>query len=165
MTQIYGDTNLQLGARAVVGTAMLGNEFGTIKSCRCRRSGEMIPFDDGGGALRGIVIRQPGFEASFEVAFEPHVEPPGPLARVTIPFVGLVGRVMPGAEIAWTAGKERGLTFAVTQWDSLVNASAWRINPVTGVETLLDTTPTMDGLTADNATRTADTNLISADAA
>lgn len=165
MTPLYDNTTLQIGGQAIIGTAMLGTEFGTIKSCRCRRSGRMIPFDDGGGALRGLVIHQPGFEVTFEVAFEPHVTPPAPLARITIPHVGLVGRVMPGAEIAWEAGKERGLSIPVSQWDSLVNATAWRVNPVTGVETLLDGASGTPGNTCDNAVITCDTQTKSADAA
>ncbi len=152
----FGDRLLIHGQEdAVIGTAMLGSEFGTIKSARLKRSGEVIELDDGGGGLRSIVILHPGVEMELECAFDRTITAPRHLDIITLPIIGIRGRVMPGVEVMWEAGKERGLKIPVSQWDSLRFSTAYRVNPVTGVETSLD-----DDLPG---VRTCDSTIIKSD--
>ena len=159
----FGDLNLVHGQEdAVIGTAMLGSDFGTIKTARLKRSGEVIELDDGGGGLRSIVITKPGVELELECAFDRSVSAPRHLAIITLPILGIRGRVMPGTEVAWEAGKERGLKINVSQWDSLIFSTAWRVNPVTDQETSLD--GVIPGVrTCDSTSITCDSSIITCD--
>lgn len=133
----FGDHLLIEGAATVFGTAMLGAAFGTVKSARLQRTGNVVELEDGAGALRAVIIANPGLQLTLECAFDRTVAP-GPFAVIQFPLLGIAGRVMPGVEITWELGGERGLRISVSQWDSLVNSTAYRVNPVTGDEIALD---------------------------
>lgn len=134
----YGDSILVHGIETVIGTVMLGNAFGTVKSCSVKRTGDKEDLENGAGNLRGYFIKKPGFEMTLEVAFEASVQAPELGEPITLPLVGVVGRVQIGVEVKWEAGKERGLSIPVSSWDSLANASFFSVNPATMEYTLLD---------------------------
>lgn len=137
----YGNDYLVLGPAGkeiINGTAMLGNDFGTIKSAGVKRQADKEDLKNGAGNLRAVVLTNPNFELTMEVAFDATVAAPAMGAAITLPLVGVVGRVMPGAEVKWEQGKERGLSFTVNAWDSLEGASLYQVNPVTQEYTLLD---------------------------
>lgn len=161
----FGDNTLIHGdAKAVIGTVMLGTQFGTIKIARLTRTGEVIELDDGGGGLRGIIITTPGVELELECAFELEVTAPAPLTQILMPYMGIAGRVMPGAQISWEQGKERGIRIPVSQWDSLIGTTAWRVNPVTGEATNLDEAAAVTATTCDSTQFTCDSTEITSDA-
>lgn len=134
----YGNDVLILGDHVVIGTAMLGNDFGTVKSTSVKRAADKEELENGAGNLRAVLLKKPGFEMTLEVAFDATVTAPGLMERIALPLVGVVGRVMPGVEVKWEAGKERGLSIPVSSWDSLENASAFQVNAVTQEFSLLD---------------------------
>lgn len=134
----YGDNVLVLGSNVVVGTAMLGDDFGTVKSCSVKRAADKEEIENAAGNLRAVLLKKPGFEMTLEVAFEATVTAPALGAAISLPLVGVVGRVMPGVEVKWEGGKERGLSIPVSSWDSLENASLYQVDPVTQEYTLLD---------------------------
>lgn len=158
----YDDDLLILGEQVVIGTAMLGRDFGTIKSASVKRSGDKLELEGGSGNLRALVLLKPGFEMILEVAFDLSVEPPGLLDRIALPLVGVVGRVMPGVEVKWEAGKERGLSIPVSSWDSMANVAAYSLDPVTGIFTPLDAAAP-GSITADSTVITGDSTLITGD--
>lgn len=137
----YGNDYLVLGLAGqeiVNGTAMLGNDFGTIKSATVKRQADKEDLKNGAGNLRAVVMMNPNFELTLDTAFEASVAAPAMGAAITLPLAGVVGRVMPGAEVKWEQGKERGLSFTVSSWDSLEGASLYQVNPETQEYTLLD---------------------------
>lgn len=137
----YGNDYLVLGpagAEIINGTAMLGTDFGTIKSAEVKRQADQEDLKNGAGNLRAVVFTNPNFELTMEVAFDATVTAPAIGAAITLPLVGVVGRVMPGASVKWESGKERGLSFTVSSWDSLEGAAMYSVNPVTQEYTLLD---------------------------
>lgn len=135
----YGNNTLLLGAKTIIGTAMLGTEFGTVKNTAVKRNAAREELLNGAGNLRALLFTNPNFEMTLECAFELHVTPPAIGERITLPYVGVVGRVMEGAEIKWEQGKERGISIPVAHWDSLGDdAPFFQFDPVNEEFILLD---------------------------
>ncbi len=134
----YGDKILIEGAAAIIGTAMLGTDFGTVKNFSVKRNAATEDLMSGSGNLRAKVYTMLGFEGTLEVAFDATVTAPAIGERITLPLVGVVARVQEGVEVKWEAGKERGLSIPVSAWDSLENAGFFSIDPITQERTLLD---------------------------
>lgn len=129
---VLGDNTL------VIGTLMLGTDFGQIKTAKVTRDADKEEIEAAGGNLRAVVLKKIRFELDMEVIFDTSVDPPGLLDSVTLPFAGVTGRVLGPIEIKWEEGKERILTFKATSWDALEDAVAYSYNPSTGVFTSLD---------------------------
>lgn len=125
-------------AQPVIGTAMLGDDFGKIKSLSVKRTGDEEELTNGAGGLRAHVIKKPGLEASIDVLFDATVTPPALYALITLPFFNVTARVMPGVEIKYDDGKERMLSLTVKMWDALLNEPAFRLDTLTGIFYLLD---------------------------
>ena len=134
----YGDQILIEGADAIIGTAMLGTAFGTVKNFAVKRTAQTEELMKGSGNLRAKVYTMLGFEGTLEVAFDSTVTAPAIGERITLPLVGVVARVQGGVEVKWEAGKERVLSIPVSSWDSLENAGFFSIDPETQERTLLD---------------------------
>lgn len=134
----YGDQILVEGAAGVIGTAMLGTAFGTVKNFSVKRSAATEQLLNGAGNPRAKIFTAMGFEGTLETAFDLEVDPPAIGDRITLPLVSLVARVQEGVEVKWEQGKERGLSIPVSAWDSLENAGFYSIDPVTQERTLLD---------------------------
>lgn len=133
------DDVLLLGdAQAVIGTAMLGDDFGRIKSFGVKRTGEEEELSNGAGGLRAHVIKKPGVDATMDVFFDATVTAPALYAIITLPVVGIAARVMPGVDIKYDDGKERMLTIPIKMWDSLLGKAAYRLDTSTGIRYLLD---------------------------
>jgi hypothetical protein len=115
-------------AAPVLGTAMLGTAFGTIRRCFLTRTGERVEIKDQAETLRVLLINNPGFVCQIEVLFDADVEAPGLLEEITLPLVGVTGRVMDGASVEWADGAERILSIPCAQWDSMQEASAYYLD-------------------------------------
>lgn len=123
-----GQSIYQLGSAApVIGTAMLGAQFGVVKEAFLVRTGERVPITNDAGELVILLINNPGFVIEMTCAFDLAVEPPGLLETVLFPYLSIQGRVMEGSRIAWTEGGERGLTLQLSQWDTMESAKAYRL--------------------------------------
>jgi len=123
------DVLLLGSAHPVIGTAMLGDAFGVVKRATITRTGKPEEIEDDAGTLKILLIKNPGFTLVMECAFDADVEPPGMLEAITLPYVGVTGRVMPGVTLLWEEGGERGLSIPVSQWDSMEEAFAYRLTP------------------------------------
>jgi hypothetical protein len=135
---MYDDELLLLGDNSLVmGTAMLGTEFGSIDSASVKRTADKEEIDAAGGNVRAVVLKKLRLELVIEAIFDTSVEAPGILDTISFPFEGLVGHVLE-AEIKWERGKERLLTINATVWDALGEAPAYSYDPVTGVYTPLN---------------------------
>lgn len=133
------DDVLLLGdAQAVIGTAILGDDFGKVKSMSVKRNGDEEELSNGAGSLRAHIIKKPGFEATLEVMFDATVTAPALYTLIALPVVSITARVMPGIDIKYDDGKERTMTIPVKMWDALLNAPAYRLDTATGVRYLLD---------------------------
>lgn len=122
-----GQSIYQLGsASPVIGTAMLGTQFGTVLDAYLVRTGERIPITNDAGELVVLLINNPGWVIEMTCAFEHTVEPPGLLEPVLFPYLSIQGRVMDGARVAWGGG-ERLLTLQLSQWDTMEDAKAYRV--------------------------------------
>lgn len=113
----------------VLGTAMLGSEFGTIKAAGIRRTGEREVITNDIGEVLVVIIKTPGFELTLKCAFGQNVMAPAMGERLALPFVGLVGYVMEGVTVEWEQGTERGMSIPVSSWDSMTDAVAYRYVP------------------------------------
>lgn len=133
------DDVLILGdAQAVIGTAMLGDDFGKIKSFGVKRTGDEEELSNGAGSLRAHVVKKPGVEATMDVFFDATVTAPRVYTLITLPVVGIAARVMPGVDIKYDDGKERMMTLPIKMWDALLGKPAFRLDTATGTRYLLD---------------------------
>jgi len=139
-TYLPNDVLLMGDAQPVIGTAVLGDDFGKIKSLKVKRDGEGVELMNGAGSLRAHVTLKPGISGTMEVYFDATVNVPPIYTIISIPFDNLTiaARVMPGAEISHDDGKERGLSIPVQMWDSLLGKAAFRLDTLTGIRYLLD---------------------------
>lgn len=115
-------------AHPVLGTAMLGDNFGVIKRGTLVRSGKRVEITDDAQSLRILLITNPGFEMVLECCFDLSVTAPGFLEEFALPMVGVVGRVMEGVSVMWEEGSERMLSIPVSAWDSMAGAAAYRLD-------------------------------------
>lgn len=125
-------------AEAVIGTAMLGDDFGKIKSFSVKRTGDEEELSNGAGSLRAHVIKKPGVEATMDVFFDATVTAPKLYQIIMLPIIGIAARVMPGVDIKYDDGKERGMTIPIKMWDALIGKAAYRLDTLTGTRYLLD---------------------------
>ncbi len=125
-------------AEVVIGTAMLGDDFGKIKSFGLKRTGDEEELSNGAGGLRAHVIKKPGVEATMDVFFDATVTAPKLYQIIMLPIIGIAARVMPGVDIKYDDGKERGMTIPIKMWDSLIGKGAYRLDTLTGTRYLLD---------------------------
>ena len=125
-------------AQVVIGTAVLGDDFGKIKSFSVKRTGDEAELSNGAGGLRAHVIKKPGCEATMEVFFDATVTAPKLYEIITLPVINISARVMPGVDIKYDDGNERGMTIPIKMWDSLLNQPAYRLDTLTGTRYLLD---------------------------
>ena len=120
---------LLLGStQPVIGTAMLGEAFGVVKRATVVRTGKRVEVVDDTESLRVLLINNPGLTLALECCFDVGVAPPGLLDAITLPFIGVTGRVMEGVTLLWEEGGERGLSIPVAQWDSMTAAAAYLLN-------------------------------------
>lgn len=126
-------------AQPIIGTAMLGDDFGKIKKLDVERTGDEEELSNGAGSLRGHITKKPGVSADFEVFFDAGVNVPGLYTIITIPApFNIACRVMSGIKVTWDDGKERGMSFKAQMWDSLIGKAAYRLDTITGLRYLLD---------------------------
>jgi hypothetical protein len=118
-------------ARPVLGTAMLGRTFGVITRASLVRSGKREEIVNDAGELMVLLLTNPGWTLQLECLFDADVEAPGFLEPISLPYVGITGRVMEGVAVAWEGdGKERTLSIPAAQWDAMESDSlAYRITP------------------------------------
>ncbi len=138
LADLYADDDVLILGRAkpVIGTAMLGDDFGIVRRATIVRTGEREEIRDDAQTLRMVLINNPGFQMTLECVFDATVTPPALLQEITLPYVGVIGRVMEGVTIIWEEGGERGLSIPVAQWDTMEDADAYRIKPDGTLETI-----------------------------
>ena len=127
--------------KLVLGTAMLGESYGTVKSASLTRTGEEEELKGALGELIAYLIKNPGFELKMECRFDSDVEPPEILDAITFPLAGIVGYVKPGTEVKWEEGGVRMLSFTAAGWDALQGEGVARFRWDDATDALVD----MDG--------------------
>ena len=137
-TYLPDDVLLLGNAEPVIGTAVLGDDYGKVKSLSVKRTGEEEELSNGAGGLRAHVVKKPGVEGTLEVMFDAQVAAPPIYTILMLPVVNIAARVMPGVEVKYDDGKERTLSIPVKMWDSLLNQPAFRLDTLTGIKYLLD---------------------------
>lgn len=137
-TYLPEDVLLLGDAQPVIGTAVLGDDFGKVQSLGVKRTGDEEELSNGAGGLRAHVVKKPGVEGTLEVKFDAGVTAPAIYAIISLPVVGIAARVMPGVDIKYDDGKERTMTIPVKMWDSLLGQPAFRLDTLTGTRYLLD---------------------------
>jgi hypothetical protein len=105
--------------KLVLGTCMLGDDYGEVKSASLTRVGSEEEITGCQGELIAFLIKNPGFELQMETRFDSDVTPPEMLDAITFPLADIVGYVKPGTEVAWEEGGVRMLSFTAAGWDSL----------------------------------------------
>lgn len=121
---------LLLGDTVIWGTCMLGDDLGTVVSCRLKRTGNLQDITDQHGILKAMLLLNPRFELELETVFELAVPVPGLFDELSFPFLQISGRVQE-ADILWERGSERGLSIRASNWDALKNATLVSIFPST----------------------------------
>ena len=124
--------------KLVLGTAMLGEAYGTVKDASLTRTGEEEELK---GALKEIIaymIMNPGFELKMQCRFDSDVEPPEILDMIVFPLAGIKGYVKPGTEISWEEGGVRMLSFTAAGWDALQGAGVARFRWDDSTDALVD---------------------------
>ncbi len=112
--------SLQGGDRAIVwGTCMLGDTFGQITGCDITETGDMDVILDALGAARSVMFLNPGFEVEIEALFDIAVDPPKTGDTFLMPYIDLLGTVVPGTAVGYKDKASRTLKFKVHRWNSL----------------------------------------------
>jgi len=137
-TYLPEDVLLLGDAQPVIGTAVLGDDYGKIQSLSVKRTGDEEELSNGAGGLRAHVVKKPGVEGTLEVKFDASVTAPAIYDIISLPVVGIAARVMPGVDIKYDDGKERTMSIPVKMWDSLLGQPAYRLDTLTGTRYLLD---------------------------
>lgn len=119
---LYGDDVLLLGDPVIWGTCMLGDDLGSVVSCRLKRTGNLQDISDQNGVLKAMLMLNPRYELELETVFDAGVPVPGLFDLIDFPYLQLSGRITE-ADIAWERGTERALSIRASQWDSLINAA------------------------------------------
>jgi hypothetical protein len=119
---LYGDDVLLLGDPVIWGTCMLGDDLGSVVSCRLKRTANLQDISDQHGELLAMLMLQARFELELETVFDAGVAVPGLFDTIEFPYLKISGRITE-ADIAWERGTERALSIRASQWDSLINAS------------------------------------------
>lgn len=122
----------------VLGTAMLGEAYGTVKSASLTRTGAEEELLGALGELIAFLIKNPGFELQMECRFDSDVDVPEILDAITFPLAGLVGYVKPGTSVNWEEGGVRMLSFTAAAWDSLQGAGVARFRWNDSTDALVD---------------------------
>lgn len=147
---LLGTWNTTFGTRAlklldddiIIGTCMLGDDFGQILSADLERTADTREIKDCLDRLKALLMTNSGFKYTFTALFpasgtaEPEI---GDL--IELPYIETTGIVMPGTKIAWSAGGERAITIVAQSWDHLIltggskNADMHTYNVLTGAWT------------------------------
>lgn len=122
----------------VLGTCMLGDDYGEVKNASLTRTGQEEEILGCLGELIAYLIKNPGFELQMECRFDSDVEPPEILDAITFPLAGIVGYVAPGTEVSWEEGGVRMLSFTAKGWDALQNGEVARFRWDDGTDALVD---------------------------
>lgn len=119
--------------KLVLGTCMLGEAYGQVRSASLTRTGEEEELTGCLGELIAFLVKNPGFELQMETRFDSDVEPPEILDAITFPLAEIVGYVKPGSEVSWEEGGVRSLSFTAAGWDSLQgeDVKRWQWNDAT----------------------------------
>lgn len=124
--------------KLVLGTAMLGEAYGTVKDASLTRTGQEEELLGALAEIIAFLIKNPGFELQMQCRFDSDVEPPELLDMITFPLAGIKGYVKPGTQINWTEGGVRMLTFTAAGWDSLQGENVARFRWDDGTDALVD---------------------------
>jgi hypothetical protein len=119
--------------KIVMGTCMLGDDYGTVKSATLTRTGQEEEILGCKGQIVAWLIKNPGFELQMEVRFDSDVDPPEILDSVTFPLAEVTGHVAPGTQIKWEEGGVRVMSFTAKNWDSMSSVTAMTFNDSTGL--------------------------------
>lgn len=124
--------------KLVLGTAMLGEAYGTVKDASLTRTGQEEELLGALAEIIAFLIKNPGFELQMQCRFDSDVEPPELLDMITFPLAGIKGYVKPGTQVNWTEGGVRMLTFTAAGWDSLQGESVARFRWNDATDALVD---------------------------
>ena len=124
--------------KLVLGTAMLGEAYGTVKDASLTRTGEEEELKGALGEIIAFMVKNPGFELKLNCRFDSDVEPPEILDQITFPLAGIKGYVKPGTEVSWEEGGVRMLSFTAAGWDALQGAGVARFRWNDGTDALVD---------------------------
>ena len=108
----------------VFGTAMIGDDFGEVKSTGVKRTSDKVEVENAVGGLRALILKKRRFELTMEVRLDSDVTPPGEMTMITFPLANVVGRII-DPEIKWESGGVRMMSFTATHWDEIADASLY----------------------------------------
>lgn len=100
----------------VFGTVMLGNSWGQVISANLVREADVEEVI-AAGSLLAVIQQNPKFEFSFETMFRAQDTAPGLAQKISFPFAGIDGRIMPPITVNWEQAQHRGLQINATSWD------------------------------------------------
>lgn len=108
----------------VFGTAMIGGDYGEVKSTSLKRTSDKVEVDNTVGGLRALILKKRRFELAMEVRLDSDIDPPGEMDMIVFPLVGVTGRIIE-PEIKWESGGVRMMSFTATHWDEIANAALY----------------------------------------
>ena len=105
----------------VFGTAMIGDDYGEVKSTAVKRTSDKVEVENSVGGLRALILKKRRFELTLEVRCDSDVDPPGEMDMIVFPLVGVTGRII-DPEIKWESGGVRMMSLTATHWDEIADA-------------------------------------------
>jgi hypothetical protein len=108
----------------VFGTAMIGDDYGEVKSAGVKRTSDKVEIENSVGGLRALVLKKRRFELTLEVRLDSDIDPPGEMDMIVFPLAGVTGRII-DPEIKWESGSARMMSFTATHWDEIADAKLY----------------------------------------
>lgn len=119
----------------VFGTAMIGDDYGEVKSCSVKRDSDKVEVENSVGGLRALILKKRRFELQMEARFDSDVTAPGEMDMITFPLANVVGRIT-APEVKWESDGVRMLSFTASFWDEIADAAlySWSGTALTEVD-------------------------------
>lgn len=108
----------------IFGTAMLGDEYGSVESASVTRDADRTEIEKSGGKLLALVLSKARFDLKFDVLFTADKEAPDMADEILFPLAGVKGRILPPIELKWEKKGQRMLSITATSFDNFGNGGA-----------------------------------------
>lgn len=108
----------------VLGTCMLGDDFGEVKNAAVKRAADQSAIANCKMGLKAMLLKNPRFELTMKTRFDSDITAPGLGEPITLPMPALVARIL-DVSVEWDEDGVRMLSITATHWDSMPTAKLY----------------------------------------
>jgi len=100
------------------GTVEIDQQFGTVEQASLDEFVTEYELPDAAGAIKGLLLLNPGLEFKLTAMFDATVEKPARGAAIAFPGGGVIGNVMT-CSVKWGNRDQRKLEVTAKYWESI----------------------------------------------